>query len=274
MYEELKKLRLLTEALVSADEKLEKNLRDWEYALNSMPNLIFIVDKDMRIKFVNQTMCDVFGYNKDNFKDRFCHDIIANKCELEECNCICNRNPESTVSLELDDVYLQPIDKWYSHSRSPIFHNGVLIGHICVMTDITERKIYEEELIRKDNMLRGIFKSVPSGIGVINMDRVILWVNNKIEEMLGYSKHELEGKSARVLYPSKEEFERVGKEKFAQIAISGTGTLETKWKKKDGSLIDVLLTTTALDNENRATFSAQDITNVKSMERALECIKD
>ena len=44
-----------------------------------------------------------------------------------------------------------------------------------------------------------------------------------------------------MLYPTVEEFEFVGREKYKQIEQFGTGTVETKWVCKDGHIIDVLL---------------------------------
>jgi PAS domain S-box-containing protein len=90
--------------------------------------------------------------------------------------------------------------------------------------------------------------------------------------MTGYSSEELAGKSARILYPSDEEFEWVGDEKYRQIKERGTGTVETRWKHKDGKVIDVLLSSTPIDAEdhsNGLTFTAMDITERKRAERAL-----
>jgi PAS domain S-box-containing protein len=137
--------------------------------------------------------------------------------------------------------------------------------------DITERKQAEESLRGSEEKLRSIFRVAPTGIGVVK-DRVLYEVNARISEMTGYSKEELIGQSARILYPTQEEFEWVGSEKYKQISEKGSGVVETKWQKKDGSIIDVLLASTPIDLADISrgvTFTALDITERKRAEETL-----
>ena len=106
--------------------------------------------------------------------------------------------------------------------------------------------------------LRSIFRVAPIGIGVVH-NRVLTQVNDRICGMLGYAAEELVGNSARVFYPTDEEFELVGREKYLQIHARGTGSVETRWQRKDGEIIDVLLSSTPLDPSDWAkgvTFTA------------------
>ncbi len=94
-------------------------------------------------------------------------------------------------------------------------------------------------------------------------------MNPRICEMTGYSREELLGKNARILYPSKEEYEFVGKEKYDQIRKDRTGEVETRWRKKDGSIIHILLASTPIDLNDYSkgvTFTALDISERKHNE--------
>jgi len=136
--------------------------------------------------------------------------------------------------------------------------------------DISERKQAEEALRRSEAYLKSLFRAAPIGIGVV-ADRIIKQVNKRMCEMIGYSQEELIGKSARMLYLSDEDYEYVGREKYAQINDHGTGTVETRWLCKDGRVIDVLLSSAPLDiNDlsNDITFTALDITDRKRAEEA------
>ncbi|MBU0508829.1 PAS domain S-box protein, partial [bacterium] len=69
-----------------------------------------------------------------------------------------------------------------------------------------------------------------------------------------------------------EDFEYVGREKYGQIAEKGSGTAETQWRRKDGTVIDILLSSSLIDPKNLpagVTFTATDITERKRAEEQL-----
>ncbi|MCF8077419.1 MAG: PAS domain S-box protein [Desulfotignum sp.] len=129
-----------------------------------------------------------------------------------------------------------------------------------------------EALRESDNQINSIFRSAPVGIGSV-VNRVLSKVNIRLCEMTGYDETELIGQSPRMLYPSDEDFEFVDREKYAQIANHGTGTVETRWQKKDGAIMHVLLSSTPVnlkDKSKGVTFTALDITERKQAEMALK----
>ncbi len=133
---------------------------------------------------------------------------------------------------------------------------------------ISECRRAEAELREREARLLSVFRAAPVGIGLV-VDRVILDANDRLCGMVGYEKEELLGQSARVLYDSDEDFDFVGREKYAQISERGTGTVETRWKRKDGSMIDVILSSTPLDVTDwlaGVTFTALDISGRKRAE--------
>ncbi len=142
--------------------------------------------------------------------------------------------------------------------------------------DITGRLQTEQALRDGEEKMHSIFRAAPTGIGVV-VHRVITEVNQLLCEMTGYCRDELIGQSARILYPSDEDYEFVGREKYNQIARQGTGSVETRFKRKDGAVIDVLLSSTPIDTADLSrgvTFTALDITGRKHAEEALRQLKE
>jgi two-component system, cell cycle sensor histidine kinase and response regulator CckA len=132
------------------------------------------------------------------------------------------------------------------------------------------------ELRSNEAKLKSILNAAPIGIGLV-VDRVIVDVNERLTEMLGRSREELTGKNSRILYPAQEEYDFVGKEKYRQLRDRGTGTVQTRFRRKDGGIIDILLSSSPIDPNNLSagvTFTALDITDRNLAEKAVRHSND
>jgi PAS domain S-box-containing protein len=149
-------------------------------------------------------------------------------------------------------------------------------GFIEVVEDITEQLENEKIIEEREYLLNSILRSAPVGIGLVE-SRIFKWSNDRLSEITGYSQDDLKGQSARMLYSCDDDFEYVGQEKYRQIQQYGTGSVETKWQKKDGMIIDVFLSSTPLDIHNLSagvTFTALDITDRKKHQSELKKTKE
>ena len=131
---------------------------------------------------------------------------------------------------------------------------------------ITKKEIIRQKEEENMNKFLNIFLAAPTGIGVVK-DGVITEVNPKLLEITGYTQGDLVGKSLQILFLSKEEFTYSGKEEDRQI--NEAGTVEAKWLKKDGTIIDVLLATNPIyagDNNKCTVITVYDVTSRKLSE--------
>lgn len=140
----------------------------------------------------------------------------------------------------------------------------------ALVREIEERREAEGALRRSEGLLSSILAAAPSGVGILR-DRVIQWVNERLEEMTGYERAELVGHGARLLYGSDEQFDHVGAA-YAQLEGARTASIETQWRRKDGTTIDVLLGASYLDPADPSAgvaFTATDMSERKRAEQAL-----
>jgi len=136
---------------------------------------------------------------------------------------------------------------------------------------ILKRDETESSLRKSEQYLRSIFRAAPIGIGV-SIDRKLVQLNEQMFTMTGYTKGELINQSAKKLYSSNKDFEKIGRTTYRQIQDHGTAMVETRWKRKNEITISVLVSSTPLDRDDLTkgvTFAALDITELKSAEFAL-----
>jgi len=152
-----------------------------------------------------------------------------------------------------------------SASLTTIGDKQLVLG---IFRDISKRKQVEKELRSRQAELTTILRAVPVGIGVTS-ERVLKEVNDHVCAITGYTREELLGRSVRLLYPTQEDYDFVGREKYRQIASQGVGTVETRWQQKDGNIIEVLLSSAPItggDSSPNLLFTVMDITERKKME--------
>jgi PAS domain S-box-containing protein len=146
------------------------------------------------------------------------------------------------------------------------------------ITEVAERKRAREEKNRVERALREasekyeqLFNSALDGILINGPDGNISSLNPAAARMLGYdNREELIGKPAVQLYADPEVRSQVLKELTAEGSLQDC---ELLWKKKDGTLIEILANITLQKDEKgnllRTEGIVRDVTDKKKAERAL-----
>lgn len=231
--------------------------------------IVYGVDlKTQRYTFMSDAGCKKIGYDKDELMEMSPFDLLtpSSKRKWERRFEKIKKGIEVPKSEEFEVVTRDGHILWALTTAEYIFHNGELVQSYVVAIDITEHKL-------KEKQLESIYSTAPVGLGLIQGDRVLTQVNTRLCDMLGYEPDELIGQNLRFVYPSEYEYERVGKLKYTRIEETGIGVVETQFQRKDGDVIDILLTSSYLEPQDRSrgvTFSALDITHTKEIEREIE----
>lgn len=245
---------------------LEKNKEIDRYFTSSL-DLLCIADTDGYFRRLNPEWEKILGYSREELMEKKFLDFI-HPDDLES-------TLEAVKTLSGQKEILNFINRYKCKSGTyrwlewRSFPEGKLI--YAVARDITDSVLAKKALQESEEKMQSIFRVAPTGIGLVK-DRIIMDVNDRICEMTGYKKEELIGKSARILYPTQEDFDFVGTEKYKQIEKKGIGQVITEWRKKDGEIINILLSSTPLDQKDISKgviFTALDITNRIKAEEAL-----
>jgi len=260
------------------EQKLKESEKKFKLFYENAPLGYQSLDSNGNILEVNKAWINFFGYSKEEVIGKFFGDFIDSEY-LEVFN---TKFLKFMETGELCEIEFEIIKKDGSHAivlfngNINFDENGNFKRTHCIFQDITEQKQIQKEIREKQATLESIFRAAPIGIGVVK-NRVFTQVNDRFCRLVGYTRNELLNRNTRIIYPSDEEYEYVGKEKYAQIAKFGIGTVETRFQRKDGIIINILLSSVQSDSNNLSagvTFTALDITERKKAEQKLKSEKE
>ncbi len=175
---------------------------------------------------------------------------------------------------EIDDVEFRVThngkERDYLVKSRIINFNGA--DHVLtLLRDVTERNKAEMALGEREALLQSLLAATPAGVALLK-NRNFIQVNNALCTITGYSVEEMTGMPTRILYPSDEEFLRIGKELYEQMEREGLGVKEAILQRKDGAQIVVILSLSPFDPADLSAgvcATVLDITERKNMEDEL-----
>ncbi|WP_322924206.1 PAS domain S-box protein [Paenibacillus campi] len=195
-------------------------------------------DAECTLLFVSPACQTLLGYEQDELVGRSCFAIA---------------HPDDREKLER---YVEHVrSRKHNHHDTLIFRYRHRDGHYvwletlsrytyneyegrytftAVSRDITERKYLETVLRDSEHRYRSLFENNPSGVCAIDLEGHFLSVNSSLEELTGYSRHELIGMK---VYPFLMEAELPKIRHHVLLARQGVPQIyELNIRRRDGSI--------------------------------------
>jgi len=139
-----------------------------------------------------------------------------------------------------------------------------------IVHDITERKRLEQDLIQQKNYLEKILQTTSDGFWVVTPDKKIADANPAYCQMSGYTIEELARMEINDLDGIENPQETT--ERIKRITKNGSEIFETKHRRKDGSVFDIEISASLLDQseEMRLVCFCRDTTERKQAEEIIK----
>lgn len=255
------------------EEALRKSEACYRAVVEDQAEVISRFTPDGVLTFVNEAYCRFLGKTSQ--------ELLGAKWQLKAVTedlpriqeKLCILSPAIPIVVLENRVHSGAGEvRWMQFVNRAFFDpEGRIVEIQSVGRDITALKQTEERLRESEAKIQSIFRAAPISLG-LTVDRMIQAVNQTTCQLLGYAPEELIGKSARLFYVSQADFDFVGTEKYRQLRDQGVGVVETLWRRKDGVILDIVLSSAAIDPTDLSkgiSFSALDITARRKVELRL-----
>jgi diguanylate cyclase (GGDEF)-like protein/PAS domain S-box-containing protein len=264
--------RQLADRLRSAERKTAETLTVLETLLSKAPVGFGFVSQDCRMVHLNESLAGVNGSTVDQQLGQPVSSVIPQLWpQLEPIYQGLLSGGEAVLDVEVDGrASADPtLRRHWLTSFYPVAVGDEVLGIGIVVVDITERR--KAETARRQ--LAAIVEGSGDAILGVSPGGIVTSWNASARDLLGYAAGEIIGRPWALLAPDGLSSEQDGLR--ARINAGGPAErLETTRRRKDGSLVDVLITASpATDVEHNVvglSVSAHDITERRAAQRALE----
>lgn len=255
-------------------ETINKGKNYLQGIMDNSPAVIYAKDTNGHYIFINQKWEQLFDKNNKGIIGKTDYDLfskeIADKFVASDKEVLKTRCATESEEITSHDGKTHT----YMSVKFPLFNDTNNIYAICgILTDITERKNMEENLLSSEQHLKLYREQSPLASIEWDTDFQVIYWNNAAEKMFGYSFEEVKGKNPFDFLIPENVAVDVKKIWDMLITQSGGTTSINENITKDGRIILVEWHNTPLIDESGIIIGAasigQNITERKQQEKQL-----
>ncbi len=217
-----------------------------EAAINNSPNLIWYKDKNGIHKKVNDSFCRTVNKTKEQVEGRG-HAYIW---DVEHDDPACIESEREVMEKKRTFVSEEIIQtgggiRILETYKSPLYDlSGSVMGTVGIAIDVTQERAYEQEIVKKNQSLETIFKTIDCGVIRHTVDgSKVLSINRAALKIMGYeSQDELMSEGFDMVAESVVEEDKPKlRESIMTLEQEGDNVnVEYRVQHKDGEVLHVM----------------------------------
>ncbi|MHA1447329.1 MAG: PAS domain S-box protein [Candidatus Heimdallarchaeaceae archaeon] len=254
------------------EEKQKESEKLYKITFESTGTANLIAKSDKTINLVNSRFEELTGLKKNEIENKMkWSDFLSDE--------------ETTRFEKLQELHYQDPTLAQDHfETSLILKDGTNINvyltiktipestdFIVTLIDISQMKLAEEQLKESEALYRTLFEATGTANAIARADSIVEKMNDRLVEMSGYSKEEVEGKLSWQTFVDESELERLMEYNRKRMIdpTSVPASYEAKLNDKNGNIVPCLIHVGVIPNTEKFIISLTDISENKEAKNEL-----
>jgi PAS domain S-box-containing protein len=235
-------------------------------AMDALDDGIYVVNEDYTVEYMNKYMKDLFGKGEG----KKCHEVI-NRSD-EPCSWCKNTKVFKNNESWSYEIFVESIGKSFNVVDHPVSNRDGTKSKLTIYKDLSDELAQKALLKFSEDNYKSLCTHVGCGVFTSSKYGRFLDVNPALLTILGY-----ENKDEFIALDLAQDvyLDPADRKHYMEVIEKEGGVIdyEVEWKRKDGSIVDVLLTSNVRYNAKKQILGYEGIvvdqTHRKSIEKQL-----
>lgn len=262
-----------------AERALQESEERYRTLVEGMNEVLMLVDNDDRVLYVNKRFTDILGYSKEEIIGKIGYELLL---DPKDHDSLINENRERTKDKfnQYEMTFISRSGKKVDFliSGSPVKNSeGITIGSMGAMTDITERKKNLAALQESEEKYRTIIDAFPDIIMLSDLNQNIIFANHMLEKVTGIKPEDYNNPNRKArIHPHDEPLIRKAVNDLLNSDYTHTPIIENRFIDTLGNVhwLSGTISKVTLNGQVVLQTISRDITEKKKIEKELETYRN
>ncbi len=239
--------------LKKTSEDLKKTTKRLRRVMDSIFTMVVILDRNGKIREANWSYADSLNLETNELVNKSIFDLDPwnNNYDLQQSLrlALASVNADNPVKFEHKLIIGRTV--FYAEIAINFVKEGKYEEIVLAVRDRTDRKKYEDELIKSQEILSRLIDSNVVGMALADLQGEFIETNDEFLEMLGYSPEEFVENGLSWLEITPKEYKEIDQQKVDELKEKGYMTVfEKEYYHKDGHKVSVFLSGVMINDEH------------------------